>query len=214
MLAQVIFFLALALFIVLLARRLGRVPDFTGQAGRIAQRFGKNALSSSLKLGRDLVDQAKRASGFLPGPSPVGKPGQKSPFQAGGHTFWQEEGAGKMEIPSYFEEGDNLFRQAKYQEAEQFFLKAATSKPDDPRIYGRLGVIYLNNKNYTDAIESLKVAVKLDKYNPSRHFNLALAHWGNKDKQRAIASVREAISLDPITPRYRQFLETLLGTRE
>ena len=78
-------------------------------------------------------------------------------------------------------------------------------------IYARLGLLYLQQKCYTDAIESLKLAVKLDKNNPSRHFNLALAYQGAKDNQRAIAEAREATSLDPVTPKYREFLEQLLG---
>ena len=77
-------------------------------------------------------------------------------------------------------------------------------------MYARLGVIYLHQKNFNDAIESLKVAVKLDKYNPSRHYNLALAYLGNDDRQKATVSAREAITLDPVTKKYRQLLDHLL----
>ena len=116
----------------------------------------------------------------------------------------------KPELSSHFEEGDRLLKEKKYVEAEQFFLKAAANNPKDAKIYARLGLIYLQQKNYSDAIESLKVAVKLDAYNPSRHYNLALAYMGNGDAKKAIASVREAITLDPVTPKYRVLLEQLL----
>jgi len=115
-------------------------------------------------------------------------------------------------LDSDFEEGELLYKAGKYTEAEQYFLKAAANHPADAKIYARLGLLYLQQKNYSDAIEALKVAVKLDKYNPSRQYNLSLAYWGNKDVQRAISSVREAITLDPVTQKYRQLLEQLLNS--
>jgi len=128
--------------------------------------------------------------------------------------FWHEQAVEeKPELLSNFEEAETLFKKGHYQEAEKLFLGAAQKNPKDARIYAKLGLIYLQTKNYNDAIESLKVATKLDKYNPSRRYNLALAYWYNKDHQRAIASIREAISLDPVTPKYRQFLERLLDKK-
>lgn len=215
MYAQIIFFISLAVLIVLIFRRFQVSGRFPQRVGGILQTIGLRLTHLGGRFGNVVVEQAKKASGFRPN---IGVPTRetvaKSPFAPGSHKFWQEESTkDRSDLTSNFDEGDSLFKQENYKEAEQFFLKAASSHPNDPRIYARLGVIYLNEKNYNDAIESLKVAVKLDKYNPSRHYNLALAYRGNKDKQRAISSVREAISLDPITEKYRQFLETLLESK-
>lgn len=205
MVAQVIFFSALVLFIILLGRKaniLERIKPFLLQ-------LTKSTWGALATIGQ----QAARQAGSLrTGKNKVFGPSQSVNQQQSEPNFWGEElPESKHELPSYFEEGDNLLKAGKFEQAEQFFLRAASRHPNDPKIYARLGLMYLNNKNYSDAIESLKVATKLDRYNPSRHYNLALSYWGNKDIQKAIMSVREAISLDPVTPKYRQLLEQLLN---
>lgn len=212
MIIQLIFFISLATFIFILARRYS--PRTSYSIEEIKPVFGKGILSS-------LFSRVKVSSRSAAGRVPKfkSKPRHSSAdttseneLPQGSNGFWgNEDISEKTEISSHFEEGEELFNKGMYKEAEQFFLKAAASKPSDAKVYARLGLLYLEQKNYSDAIEALKVAVKLEKYNPSRHYNLALAYWGNKDTRRAIASVREAISLDPVTPKYRKLLEELLN---
>lgn len=200
MIAEIIFFSALALFIILLARKyhmLDSVPSLLGQATTWLKGRRPNKIQFG-KIGEGLRQRLIRERS---------QPSAQLPEQG----FWGEEPPeSKHDLPNQYEHGDTLLKAGKFQQAEQFFLKAAANHPGDPKIYARLGLLYLQQKNHSDAIESLKVATKLDRYNPSRHYNLALAYWGNKDVQRAIMSVREAISLDPVTPKYRQLLEQLL----
>lgn len=208
MYAQIIFFAALVLFLILLVRRLSATPRVVEQTGQLAVALSRRIGQVSLKVGSHVVEQAKKVKGGIPllSDRAVTKPGL-----TGNHKFWQEETSSeKSEVAGLFEEGDDFFRQGNYEKAEEFFLKAATRSPADARVYARLGIIYLNQKNFNDAIESLKVAVKLDKYNPSRHYNLALAYLGNNDRQKATVSAREAITLDPVTKKYRQLLDHLL----
>jgi tetratricopeptide (TPR) repeat protein len=206
MLTQIIFFLSLAAFIVILARRYsqGKVANFVNLT--TVSKWGRGVAGSMISV----ISKAKPKKLGLPTVK-FGKPTHELPPKSD-HEFWQEESfSHKPEISSHFEEGENLMTKGKIKEAEQFFLKAAANNPSDAKVYAKLGLLYLNQKNYSDAIEALKMAVKLEKYNPSRHYNLALAYWGNKDTRRAIASVREAISLDPVTPKYRKLLEELLN---
>jgi tetratricopeptide (TPR) repeat protein len=206
MLSQIIFFIAVALLIILLARRI-YAGGFSGKVGEALYSFGHSVVRVVSSLYQQVASGARQRQKARSG-QPTGVP-----VSLGGeHQFWQEDVAGdKPELSSHFEEGDRLLKEKKYTEAEQFFLKAAANNPKDARAYAKLGLIYLTQKSYSDAIESLKVAVKLDKYNPSRHYNLALAYAGNKDEQKAIASVREAITIDPVTPKYRTLLEQLLN---
>ncbi|MCR4277513.1 MAG: tetratricopeptide repeat protein [Candidatus Berkelbacteria bacterium] len=208
MYAQIIFFIALALFLILLVRRFASTPQTVEQAGRIAIDLTRRIGQLGSQVGSRVFEGAKKVKSGIPllSDRPVAKPGSKSD-----HQFWQEEASSETgELVGLFEEGDELFRQEEYEKAEKFFLNAASRNPSDPKIYARLGVIYLHQKNFNDAIESLKVAVKLDKYNPSRHYNLALAYLGNEDRQKATVSAREAITLDPVTKKYRQLLDHLL----
>lgn len=208
MVAQIIFFIALTLFLILLVRRFPSSPQLVGKVGIFAINLSRQIGQFGSRFGVRMLERAKKAKGNIPllSDAPPTKSGS-----SGEHTFWHEEPVSeKGEISGFFEEGDELFRKGDYAAAEEFFLKAATRNPADSKVYARLGIIYLSQKHYNDAIESLKVAVKYDKYNPSRHYNLALAYLGNNDRQKAIASTREAIVLDPVTKKYRLLLERLL----
>ncbi len=208
MYAQIIFFVALVLFLILLVRRFARAPEVVHQAGQLAIELSRKVGRISSKVGNRLVGQVKKIIVSIP---LLSNRIDVKPGAIGENQFWQEESSSEaVELASLFEEGDNLFRQGDYSKAEEFFLQAASRSPSEARVYARLGVIYLHQKNFNDAIESLKVAVKLDKHNPSRHYNLALAYLGHNDRQKATISVREAITIDPVTKKYRQLLDHLL----
>lgn len=210
MLYQIIFFTALILFIILFIRRMSSGKVVGQRIASNAANIGKTLVAKTSSMGKGFISLAKKTKDNIP--LITDKKDVSPQFRsATDHNFWQEESIqNKPELSGYFEEGDALFKKGKYQEAEDFFLKAATRSPGNPQVYARLGVIYLHQKNFSDAIESLKVAVKLDTHNPSRHYNLALAYLGNNDNQKALSSTREAISLDPVTKKYRLLLEQLL----
>lgn len=204
--SQLIFFGAVALLIILLLRRSALSRKYIGAVGAYSQ-VGAAGLVSSVMW---VAGRVKRLLSRIIRPRSTGTFG---PAEVRGHQFWEDAAAPeKLELNTAYEEGERLYQSGQHDKAERFFLKAAANNPGDAKIYARLGLLYLQQKNYSDAIESLKVAVKLDKYNPSRHYNLALAYTGNKDTARAIAAVREAITLDPITQKYRQLLEQLLNS--
>ncbi len=210
MTAQLIFFSAVALFIIILLRRttwLETAWRFLVVAGRASARLALVVLNAAK---RQAASRAKKIN--IP---KVGLPNRdRSSGRSTEGGFWREEMIDeKPEIMTHYDEGEALFKGGKLDEAERFFLTAATRNPKDSKVYARLGLIYLQKKNYTDAIDALKVAVKLDRFNPSRYYNLALAYEGNKDNQRAIATIREAISLDPVSPKYRALLEQLLNKK-
>lgn len=207
MTSQLIFFAAVALLIILLFRRVDVAKQFLANVGHWSVLAG-SAISR-------VAQQAWQSIKGLFVRSKT-KPDASSPFlrsNVNDHQFWQDSATPEnLELDSNYEEGEACYKKGQLDKAEQFYLKAASSHPGDAKIYARLGLLYLQQKNYSDAIEALKVAVKIDKYNPSRHYNLALAYSGNKDVQKAISCVREAITLDPVTQKYRQLLEQLLNS--
>lgn len=204
--SQLIFFAAVALLIILLFRRVEVAKQFLANLGQWSVRTGSAISHLAGRLWQTI-------RGWFGG---RGNREDSSPFlrsNINDHQFWQESATPEsLELDSNYEEGETMYKNGQLDKAEQLFLKAAASRPGDAKIYARLGLLYLQQKNFSDAIESLKVAVKLDKYNPSRHYNLALAYSGNNDVQKAISCVREAITLDPVTPKYRQLLEQLLNS--
>lgn len=208
MIVQIIFFLAVAMLIGILLWR-GR------QAGSSFDEYGTSESTVEIKnnFSQILTKIVSFVTGFVKSiGSRFERPEPISEISEGRtHQFWAQEAKEQQgEISSHLDEGDNLFKQGNLIEAERLYLKAAATRPEDPKPYAKLGRIYLEQKNFSDAIEALKLAAKMDKNNPSRHYNLALAYFGNNDAQKAIASVREAISLDPVTPKYRNLLDQLL----
>jgi|GEM_PF-1384627 len=219
----IVFFVALGVFLVLLSRRAWRsglrfnkIWAGLQNAGLLfvvgLVYLGKMAIQLGQTIGRVIKvrrpARIPRPAVSLPKPTALfSQPSSPEP------SFWDESAQKRPELLSHLEEGEELLKQDKLEEAEGYLLKAAMKNPRDGRIYADLGQIYLRSKSYSDAIEALKVAVKLDKYNPARHYDLARAYWGNKDGQRAIASIREAIGLDPVTEKYRHFLEELLNKK-
>jgi tetratricopeptide (TPR) repeat protein len=217
--AQIIFFTAVALFLIILLRRtfltvlIERVWHLAKTRLPLLLRSIAGGLSAFKNEAWKRSQAARQASRRPANPrQSVAASEERSGVNQ--HDFWKEEAAEeRKELLSHYDEGETLFRAGKLEEAEKFFLTAATRSPKDPKVYARLGLIYLQRKNYSDAIEALKVAVKFDKHNATRYYNLALAYAGKSDNQRAIATIREAISLDPVSPKYRKLLEQLLNKK-
>ncbi len=92
---------------------------------------------------------------------------------------------------------DEAFSENNFVEAEKWYVKAAATAPNNAKIYGRLGAIYLEQKNYYDAKEAFLVAVKLDSKKPSPHINLGLAYLGLKDYFKAEKTFAAALKMDP-----------------
>jgi tetratricopeptide (TPR) repeat protein len=142
--------------------------------------------------------------------------------------FWQEEFGqtpAPLELPTkglitrrgesqkiaheLMSKADEAFRKKDYKTAETCYLKAAVKDPDNARIYNRLGVIYLQMKNYRDAIEAFRGALKFDDRVASRHYNIALAYLGKRDFRSAEKGLKEAIRLDPANEKYRKTLQAI-----
>ncbi|MBI3495051.1 tetratricopeptide repeat protein [Candidatus Berkelbacteria bacterium] len=70
---------------------------------------------------------------------------------------------------------EDAFVKKDYLTAEPLYLKVATARPDIARVYNRLGIIYLEKKNYKDARDAFLTVLKFDDQMASRHFNLGLA---------------------------------------
>lgn len=108
---------------------------------------------------------------------------------------------------SDFEKAESLFEAGKYPEAEELYLKAVVNDPDNPHIYNRLGVIYLEKRYYNDALESFKLSLKYGPKIAARHANVGvvymrLAKWG-----LAARYFRNALKLKPREAKYQDLLK-------
>lgn len=111
------------------------------------------------------------------------------------------------------QEAEDLFAIKDYRKAEKLYLRLASEDPKNPKIYSRLGVIYMEQANYEDARDALQQAIKLEPNVASRHFNLALAYANLGSRAKAITSMELALKYDPSNRKYRKMLDELIANR-
>jgi len=104
---------------------------------------------------------------------------------------------------------DDLFRKRQFISAEKWYLEAARNNPKNAKIYSRLGIIYIERKNFKDAIEALSEAVKLDDQVASRFFNLSFAFNALGDKKLALQYAKRAMRLEAANKKYRKWFDEL-----
>lgn len=112
---------------------------------------------------------------------------------------------------SLLKEGDQYLEDGKLKEAERSYLRAVAKEPKQPRLYNRLGAIYLKDRNFGDALQAFEAARDLDGSKASRHYNVALAAWQGGKLAKARESISQAISLDPTAQKYQDLKEQIEG---
>lgn len=115
--------------------------------------------------------------------------------------------AQEMSLYGLIAQADEAFERRRYQEAENLYVKAAVNDPDNPKIYSRLGAIYLEQKNFYDAKDAFSHAAKLEPDLASRHINLGLAFMGLKDYFKASEEFEAALKLDKKNKKYKSLLD-------
>ncbi len=142
-------------------------------------------------------------------------PGEFSDFWSNQETVRESEEAvpavteSNVQISEAMKKAEDLFKKGRYISAEKWFIEAAKENPKDAKIYARLGIIYLQQKNFPDAEEALKESLKLDENVASRFFNLSYALWCQSKFKQASEYARRALRLEPENTKYKAWLEKL-----
>lgn len=109
----------------------------------------------------------------------------------------------------FLKEGDKYLHSGKFKEAERSFLRGVAKNPKNPKLYNRLGAIYLKQNSFRDALEAFEAARDFDPSKASRHYNVALAAWHLKNRSKARKAIAQAILLSPDSAKYVQFKEQI-----
>lgn len=109
----------------------------------------------------------------------------------------KEESSDESEVDTLIAKAEGAQRKGDFAQAEKMLVKAASLEPKNPKIYSKLGIIYLEKgENWDEAEQSFKQAIKHDSGNGYAHNNLGLVLY-NKEKFSAAASEYEkAIQID------------------
>lgn len=120
----------------------------------------------------------------------------------------------KLERPVIHDEdplsqADLAFVNKDFDLAEKLYIEAVRRHPKDARIYARLGVIYMHQKNYKDARDALLTSLRFDNKVASRHYNLALVYQALGNNQKALVEVKQALSFEPANEKYEMLRQKL-----
>ncbi len=86
------------------------------------------------------------------------------------------------------------------QNPEDFYLAAIKKNPKDREAYEALGRLYLQNKNYSDAVATYEYLIKLDPTRDIYYSNLGLSHYSLKEYQMARQAYEKAIGINNKIP--------------
>jgi tetratricopeptide (TPR) repeat protein len=100
-------------------------------------------------------------------------------------------------------EGVEFFERAKYfqkigrlKEAQRLYKQALMIEPGDISILNNLGVIYIQERNYSKARDSLESAIRLKPEYVDPYYNLACLYAIKGDVMKSLDNLEKAVSLD------------------
>ncbi|HHL40028.1 MAG TPA: VWA domain-containing protein [Deltaproteobacteria bacterium] len=114
------------------------------------------------------------------------------------------------------EEGRSLYREGRYEEAEQSFLRAGSLDPGNILPYIYTGMARFRNAFFEDAVKSFKQAVT---FSGSEHlavayYDLGCALFRDGDYFGALVAFKEALRLDPDDGEARHNYEVCLNVMQ
>ena len=103
-------------------------------------------------------------------------------------------------------EADALVKEDKFVEAEKKYIEALSIEQKNPKLYEKLGRLYIRNKNYDQARDTLRFASRLSPNDASVVASLGEIAMAREEYADAVTYFQHAASLRPRSPRYLDFL--------
>lgn len=103
-------------------------------------------------------------------------------------------------------EADDLVKEAKFGEAEKKYIEALSIEQKNPKLYEKLGRLYLRVKQYDQARDTLRFASRLSPNDASVVAFLGEVAFAREEYSDAVTYFQHAVSLRPRSPRYLDLL--------
>ena len=104
-------------------------------------------------------------------------------------------------VPALLEEATTLRKAGEYEKAEQKHIEAISMAPQSIEAFQSLGELYLEQKEYEHAKESLQYALKLSPKNTAILLDLAGIHTTIGDHAAALSRCQQAVTIEPNDPK-------------
>jgi tetratricopeptide (TPR) repeat protein len=108
----------------------------------------------------------------------------------------EKEPGTKATFEEKLDMADLMAQEGDFRGAEKIYLKLVTEHPEDATLYNRLGMVYLHEKNYTDAKEALEQALALSPENDTIYNNLGLLAFQQKQYTKALEYYDQSIKIN------------------
>ena len=159
------------------SKKLGGVERAARQAGKGVSRYGRRAVQKLYSLEQYYQKLKKNTSG-------------------------NGEGLGAEAVKRLFEEAEDLVKQEEYIPAEKRYIEIISHHPKNINAYEGLGNMYLKNKKYEQARETLQFAVRLDGEVPVVRLALPGLEMARGKAKPALEKPRNVVNIGLKNPNY------------
>lgn len=111
-------------------------------------------------------------------------------------------------------QGQQLYREKKYAEAEEKFKAAVELKPNDPVLLNNLGFLYYVMGRYDDALTYLEKTLAIDPKRKEAHGNIAEVYYKLGRRAEAKEHYEQYLALYPASPKAAEFRKILATLNE
>lgn len=108
----------------------------------------------------------------------------------------EEEEEGKGSPEDVMARADRLAQTGEYKKAERIYLRLITEDPQAASLYNKLALVYLGDKNYTDAAQAIEQALQLEPDNDTFYNNQGLLLYQQGQYEDSIESYEKSISIN------------------
>jgi len=117
-------------------------------------------------------------------------------------------------IKRLLEEAENLVSEEEYIPAEKRYIEVISHNPKHVKAYEGLGNLYLANKQYAQARETLLFTQRLSKDDPSVQMSLADVELAEGNTRKAVDYLRNVVALRPGNPKFLDlYIESAIEVR-
>jgi len=112
-------------------------------------------------------------------------------------------------VKRMLDEAEALVREDEFIPAEKRYIEVISHHPKMVEAYEGLGNLYLKNKQYAQARETLGFTLRLSPNDASVHMSLADLEASERNLKKAVEHLRESVRIRPNNPKY---LDTYIET--
>ncbi|HXY23356.1 MAG TPA: tetratricopeptide repeat protein [Candidatus Acidoferrum sp.] len=118
----------------------------------------------------------------------------------------QSSGKGKLEVQSWFEQGETALQNGDLDAAEAAFRRVLTASPQAGAAYSNLGVIAMRRKEWEQALRLLEKAKRLEPKVAGIRLNIGLVEYRRGDYGAAIEPLASVVRDQPDSQQARYLL--------